>query len=40
MIYSYRRKKLSVKDETHETIDDEVNEYGIYKIDQISLDDK
>ena len=29
-----------MKDETHENIDDEIDEYDMYKIDKMSLDKK
>ena len=35
-----RRKQLSVKDETYENIDSEVDEDDLYDIDKMSLDKK
>ena len=40
MIASCRRKKSSLQDETHENIDDEVDEYELCNIDKTSLGDK
>ena len=34
-----RKKKLSVKDETHEDIDDEVDWDDLYELDIMSLDE-
>ena len=33
-------EKLSVKDETYENIDDEVDEDDLYKLDKMSFDEK
>ena len=34
------KEQLSVKDETHENINDELYEYDLYELDQMSLDEK
>ena len=34
------KQKLSVKDETHDNIDDEVDEDELYEIYKMSLDEK
>ena len=39
-IIQQEKEKLSVKDETHENIDDEVDEDDMYDIDKIILDEK
>ena len=39
-IIQQEKEKLSVKNETHENIDDKFDEYELYEIDKTSLDEK
>ena len=38
--YPARKSKLGVEDETHDNIDDKVNEDDLYELDKIILDEK
>ena len=40
LIRSHCRRKISVKDETHDNIDDESDEYELYEFDKMILDEK